>query len=78
MGGSLGYQMYFSHGRQQLILELGGREETEGLKTSSAAVGARYQVAAGRHTIFILDGFAGDHEFTGNNNGARVEMRVKF
>ncbi len=78
VGGSLGYQMYFGHGRQQLILELGAREETEGAKTSSAATGARYQVAVGRHTIFILDGFIGDHDITGSNNGARAEMRVKF
>ncbi len=78
IGGSLGYQMYFAHGRQQLILELGSRNETEGTKTSSSAVGARYQLAMGRHTIFVLDGFVGDHDDNGMNNGARVELRVKF
>lgn len=78
VGGALGYQMYFSHGRQQLILELGSRNETEGAKTSSAAAGARYQIAMGRHTIFLLDGYVGDHDINGSNNGARVELRVKF
>ena len=78
VGGSLGYQMYFAHGRQQLILELGTRNETEGAKTSSSAAGARYQLAMGRHSIFVLDGFVGDHEINGTNNGARVELRVKF
>lgn len=78
VGGSLGYQMYFAHGRQQLILELGSRNETEGEKTASSAAGARYQIAMGRHSIFVLDGFVGDHEINGTNNGARAELRVKF
>lgn len=78
VGGSLGYQMYFSHGRQQLILELGSRNETQGAKISSSAAGARYQLAMGRHAIFVLDGYVGDHEVNGTNNGARVELRVKF
>jgi hypothetical protein len=78
VGGSLGYQMYFAHGRQQLILELGSRNETTGAKTASSAAGARYQLAMGRHSIFVLDGYVGDHDINGSNNGARVELRVKF
>lgn len=77
-GGSLGYQMFFSHERQQLIIEVGSRNETEGEKTASTAVGARYQIAMGRHSIFLLDGYIGDHDVTGTNSGARAELRVKF
>ncbi len=77
-GLAIGYQMFFSGGRKQLILEVAGRKETEALKTGSGAVGARYQQAFGRHTILILDGFVADHDITGGNSGTRLELRFKF
>jgi len=77
-GAALGYQMFFSGGRKQLILEAAGRKETEGLKTAAIAAGIRYQQALGRHTIYILDGFIADPEMRKENSGARIELRFKF
>lgn len=56
-GGSLGYQMFFAHDRQQLILELGGRYATNDFGQRAVAGGASYQIALGRRWIFRLDGF---------------------
>jgi hypothetical protein len=77
-GSSLGYQMFFSGGRQQLIAEIAFRKETKGLETSSEAVGLRYQHASGLHTIYILDGFASNHDINGSGSGVRAEVRFKF
>lgn len=77
-GGALGYQMFFSGGRKQLITELGLRQETKTTKATSNAVGARYQQAFGRHTILILDGYYADHDILGDTSGLRTEARFKF
>jgi hypothetical protein len=77
-GSSLGYQMFFSGGRQQLIAEIAFRKETKGLKTFSEAAGLRYQQASGLHTIYILDGFVSNHDVNGSGSGMRAEVRFKF
>jgi hypothetical protein len=77
-GSSLGYQMFFSGGRQQLIAEVAFRKETKGLKTGSEAAGLRYQQASGLHTIYILDGFVSNHDVNGSGSGMRAEVRFKF
>ena len=56
VGGALGYQMFFAHTRQQLILELGGRYADNSLDQRAVAGGARYQMALGRRFVIVLDG----------------------
>lgn len=61
VGGSVGYQMFFHHGRRQLLLEAGGRytyDKPGALGARDAgAVGARYQMALGRRYVLELSGF---------------------
>lgn len=77
-GASLGYQMFFSGNRKQLILELGARDERKGFEDSAVAAGVRYQQAFGKHTIAVLDGFISDSKNRGSGHGARLELRWKF
>ena len=84
-GGSLGYQIFLDGlvgPRKQLILEVGGRENTH--KTSAvaergaAAIAARYQQAIGQHLIVQFDGFGAIQEDRDNGYGGRFECRVLF
>jgi len=77
-GISIGYQMFFSANRKQLILELGARDEIDGPEDNAIAAGVRYQQAFGKHTILVLDGFVSDSHQHGNGHGARLELRWKF
>lgn len=77
-GASIGYQKFLSGHRKQLIVELGGREETKGKDTGAIAVGARYQQAFGKHTILVVDGFISEWESTEGGSGIRTELRWKF
>jgi len=77
-GASIGYQMFFSGNRKQLILELGGRDELSGPESHAIAAGVRYQQAFGKHTIAVLDGFISDSHRHGNGHGIRLELRWKF
>ena len=78
LGTAVGYQMFFSGGRKQLIVEAAVRDETEGAELTSSAIGARYQQAFGRHTILVLDIFGADLDNDEDNSGGRVEFRFKF
>ena len=83
VGGSLGYQMFFDETRKQVILELGGRSDTEGKDGGGAndaeiAGGARYQQALGQHWIMILDCFVAKQESRGVTPGTRMEFLAKF
>jgi hypothetical protein len=77
-GGAIGYQMFFTGGRKQLIFEAAVRDETEGAELTTSAVGARYQQAFGKHTILVLDAFTSDQDEADDNSGGRVELRFKF
>lgn len=77
-GGSLGYQMFFEHTRQQLIWEIGGAKETKGVARGAIGTALRYQKAIGQHSILVVDGFVGKHEGEGVSQGMRTEWRVKF
>jgi hypothetical protein len=59
-GASIGYQMFFGHTRQQLLLEVGGRKRfnDDALGRDLLGGGARYQMAMGRRMILLLDGTA--------------------
>ncbi len=78
VGGSLGYQMFYEGTRQQLIFELGGRTDTNGVNDGAIASGARYQKAIGQHWIVILDSFLAKRESRGISPGARIEFLAKF
>ena len=80
VGGSLGYQAFFDRTRKQLIVELGGRENTNNQvdKSGAVAAGLRYQQAVGRHFIVQVDAFGAVREGRGPAYGARLEWLTKF
>jgi len=64
VGGSLGYQLFSSSTRRQLLLEGGGRYATAdcagptvACDPHSFAGGATFQSAVGRHFIVVVDGY---------------------
>ncbi|MDA1012848.1 MAG: hypothetical protein O3A00_00170 [Planctomycetota bacterium] len=77
-GASLGYQMFFEQSRQQLIVEFGGRKDTNDIGDGAIGAGVRYQRAIGQHWIFILDGFTTKREGRGVSPGTRIEFLAKF
>jgi hypothetical protein len=74
-GGSLGYQMFFAHTRQQLILELGGRYATNDFGQRAIAGGARYQIAVGRRWVLRFDGFT---SFQKGRDALFMDDEVRF
>ena len=78
-GGSVGYQKFFDNNRQQLILEAGGRFDTDGSNTAAGALGARYQIAVGQHVVLQVDGFVVQREKVDDDAfGLRFEFVYKF
>src|SRR5207244_1903373 len=51
VGGSIGYQMFLDKTRKQLVFELGGRKDTNGIHDAAVGLGSRYQQAIGQHWI---------------------------
>ena len=80
VGGSLGYQKFLDRTRKQLIVELGGRKNTNNREDRSGAfaAGLRYQQAVGRHFIARLDAFGAVQEERDPAYGARLEWLTKF
>jgi len=84
VGGALGYQKFFGHTRQQLVFEIGGRYPTETDQgPKSYAGGARFQTAAGRRFVIVLEGFAGEQQQPGadsyqSTHGGRFEIVLKL
>ncbi len=83
VGGSLGYQAFFGVTRnKQLILEIGGRDNTQ--KTSilrnrgAAAIGARYQQAFWQRFTVQFDLFGAIQEDRKDAHGARMELSMRF
>lgn len=77
-GGSLGYQFFYDHTRQQVIFELGGHKETKGDNTGAFGIAVRWQRAIGQHYILLLDGYAAKKESENTVPGARMELRIKY
>ena len=79
-GGSLGYQTFFNRTRQQLIVELGGRKNTNNQVDNgdAYAAGLRYQHAIGRHVVAQVDAFGAVQEGSDPSYGARLEWLTKF
>ncbi len=76
-GGSLGYQLFFNHTKQQVIFEVGGREPTNGAD-GAFGFGTRFQKALNQHWIVVLDGFASKQESQRWIPGTRIEFLAKF
>jgi hypothetical protein len=76
-GVSVGYQKIFDI-RRQLIVEVGGRKDTDNSNRGQAAIGARYQQAFGQHMIMQFDTFAAATEGDESSFGARLEFLFKF
>lgn len=79
-GGSLGYQTFFNRTRQQLIVELGGRKNTNNQVDDgdACAAGVRYQRAVGQHFVAQVDAFGAVREGYDPSYGARLEWLTKF
>lgn len=78
VGSAVGYQMYFSDRREQLVIELGGRSDTKGPGAAKVALGAAWQQAIGRHLVLQFGGFAGSQENVSRSYGLRSELEAKF
>lgn len=78
VGGAIGHQMFFAHDRRQLIVELAGRKDTNGIGEAAAALGLRLQQAVGRRLIVRLDGFAAARQGRDAAFGGRVETLLKY
>jgi hypothetical protein len=78
VGGSIGYQVFFDELRQQVVVELAGRTDTDNSGQAAMAAGIRYQKAIGQHLVFVIDSFIANSESRGTSPGARVELLTKF
>jgi hypothetical protein len=88
VGGSIGHQMFFDNHRKQLLLEAGGRYTYDKANArggrDAVAIGARYQMAAGRRFVFELSGFGNytlstlPNDASALGGGARFEVRVQL
>ncbi len=84
VGGAVGYQKFYGvEKRRQLLAELGLRAGTSSTVSNQAAAVVRYQMAVGRRTVLVWDGFASYLEGLGNTGdasgfGGRFELIFKF
>jgi len=78
VGGAVGYQKILRSVREQFIVELGGRTDTNDKEQQAIALGVRYQHAFGQHTMLQLDGYAADIENQDTRYGMRLELLFKF
>ncbi len=77
-GGVLGYQILLDDTRKQLIFEVAGRKDTNGIEQGQIGIAARYQQACGQHTIFLFDAFLDKQEGLDVGGGCRASVIVKF
>ena len=77
-GASLGYQMFFDHTKQQVVFEIGGRQDTDGTDRAAVAGGIRYQKALDQHWLVVIDGFVTKREGNDAGQGGRIELQMKF
>jgi hypothetical protein len=78
-GGSLGYQLFFdSIIGQQVVFEVGGRKDTNGIHQGEIGSAVRYQKRLNGNWILLVDGFGTWRENEGVGPGARIEMFAKF
>ena len=78
IGAGLGYQMILDGTRRQIIMEVGGRTDTDEGGDGAFGFAARFQQALGQNLILRLDGFVTGHETAEPAFGGRTELLVKF
>jgi len=78
VGAAVGYQMFLDGPDKQIVLELGGRQDTDGADDAAVALGARYQQALGNRFLLRFDLFPAHHRTRGLGYGARSEIRFEF
>lgn len=78
-GGSIGYQLFYDGIiGEQVVVEVGGRKDTNEIDQGAAGAAVRYQKRLDQHWILVLDGFYTGREGTGWGPGARFELLAKF
>ncbi len=81
VGGALGYQMFFSHTRKQLLLEIGGRARTNDTAPGAnlVGVGATFQAAVMRRWVLVFQG-TGQYNTESKNGlfGGRTELQLRM
>lgn len=77
-GGSLGYQLFFDHTEQQVVIEVGGRKSTDGRDDGALGTGTRWQKKLDQHWILIVDAFLTKREGFRVTPGTRIELLAKF
>lgn len=77
-GASLGYQMFFNHLKDQVVFEVGGRQDTDGVNDGALATGIRYQKALDQHWLVVVDAFVSKRESRNVGQGGRIELQMKF
>ena len=79
-GGALGWQTFLddeTH-RNQLILEVGGRADTDESNREAVAAGFRFQRALGSRTVLRFDGFLTGRDDLEPLAGLRCELLIKL
>jgi hypothetical protein len=76
-GGALGYQWFSDDRRTQVILEVGGREQTR-TELGELAIASRFSKAFGQHIVFRMDGFITVEENNSPRSGFRTEFILKL
>ncbi len=92
-GGAFGYQFFFAQTRQQLIVEVGGRNTYDMgdlneavVPSSQVAGGARYQIALARRGVLVFDAFGLYNIFDADTDldlnsffvGGRLELVIQL
>ena len=78
-GGSIGYQLFYdSIIGQQVVVELGGRKDTDDVNQGAIGAAVRYQKRLDQHWILLVDGFVTAREGMGLGPGTRLELFAKF
>jgi len=79
VGGAIGYQMFFAHTRQQLLVELGGRIRTRDAApgTDLAGLAASYQAAIARRWVLAFQAF-GTYSFEPEDFDVRGRLELQL
>jgi len=78
VGGAIGHQWFFDHEKQNLIVELGARQDFSGEDSFAGGLGVRYQRTFGRRWLFQTDMFLTEGDNRGGDFGLRSEFNFAF
>lgn len=78
VGGAFGYQWFINPIVNQLIFEIGARQQTARDRDSALSVGVRYRHVVGSHIVMQADAFGTLNNSRENDYGLRFEMRTEF